>query len=336
MQGFLRDDGAQIGGQVVHVHGHLEDVGVEPGGIHREEALVAVVLAPGVLHAEAAALPGLVNVDAGEEHRVIHRGLAGVDALFLGGGEVHAEQVVEVVEALNEQAGGAIRLLAAVGTEPDGAARGEDGSRDLTDLLDGGVHVQDRATADDIAHVVDGQGVALGVLGTRVVDEAHVLREVHVHVAGVELARGKDAIAVELARIVTPLPLEGGRGSPRQMRGCADTVGQRSFLDLVDLFLGGSVCDEGTKLQGGAAQDDLRRLFIGAVWPEDSVSGIAVLGTRPCLRYRDTAMSHWPPSERTSPRRNCRSRPSRSSVAAVAMMSVRKKLARSNLSQKRT
>ena len=111
--------------------------------------------------------------------------------------------------------------------------------------------------------MVDRQGVALGVLGARVIDEAHVLREVHVHVAGVELARGEHAVAVELARVVAPLPLEGGRGLTQADDEDAPHVSQRGLLDLEDLLLGGTGLDEGAKLEGGAAQDDLKAAVHG-------------------------------------------------------------------------
>ena len=96
------------------------------------------------------------------------------------------------------------------------------------------------------------------MLGARVVDEAHVLREIHVHVALVELARGEDTVAVELAVIVTPLPLEGGRGLAQADDEDAPHVGQRGLLDLADLFLGGTGLDERAQLKGGATQDDLQ------------------------------------------------------------------------------
>ena len=101
--------------------------------------------------------------------------------------------------------------------------------------------------------MVDRQGVALGVLGARVVNEAHVLREVHVHIALVELARGEHAVAVELALVVAPLPLEGRRGLTQADDEDPPHVGQRGLLDLADLLLGGAGLDEGTQLEGGAA-----------------------------------------------------------------------------------
>ena len=112
--------------------------------------------------------------------------------------------------------------------------------------------------------MVDRQGVALGVLGARVVDEAHVLREVHVHVALVELARGEHAVAVELALVIAPLPLEGGRGLAQADDEDAPHVGQSGLLDLEDLLLGGAGLDEGAQLEGGAAQDDLQATVHGS------------------------------------------------------------------------
>ena len=68
---------------------------------------------------------------------------------------------------------------------------------------------------------------------------------------------------MELALVVTPLPLEGGRGLAQADDEDAPHVGQRGLLDLEDLLLRGAGLDEGTQLEGGAAQDDLEAVIHG-------------------------------------------------------------------------
>ena len=63
---------------------------------------------------------------------------------------------------------------------------------------------------------------------------------------------------MELSLIVAPLPLEGSRGLAQADDEDAPHVSQGRFLDLVDLFLGGTVGDQRAQLQGRAAQDDLQ------------------------------------------------------------------------------
>ena len=68
---------------------------------------------------------------------------------------------------------------------------------------------------------------------------------------------------MELALIVSPLPLEGGRRLAQADDEDAPHVGQRGLLDLEDLLLGGASLDEGAQLEGRAAQDDLEAVVHG-------------------------------------------------------------------------
>ncbi len=104
--------------------------------------------------------------------------------------------------------------LADITTEPDRLALLEGLARDVLDQRHVDVEVGDRRSAEHVAQVLDGVGAARHAGRTRVVDQADVVVDRQLHVLGRELLRGDHAVAVELAVLVDPLPIEPlGRGT---------------------------------------------------------------------------------------------------------------------------
>ncbi len=157
----------------------------------------------------------------------------------------------------DEQPGGAVGLLRDIRPEPDGLPRGQGVGSQSLDGVHGGVDVADGLPAHDIAQVFDGERTPLGVGGSGIVDQAHVLREVEVDVAVQELQWGQRALAVEDALVVAPLPVEGGGRLAQADDQDAPDLGQDLVGGDADVLLRGSPVHQVTHLQGAAAQEDL-------------------------------------------------------------------------------
>ena len=168
---------------------------------------------------------------------MVHGGIAEAYAGFLIEVEVYVVYLAVLEQIGGPSAGFTIHERVAVGTEPHRNA--------LLDqnLLDAVLHelvrhveVLGGVAAGHVAEVLNTDLLALGVLGARVVHQAHVvLKTGRPHVLLPELDRRNLAVAVEFAVRVSPLPVEGDRRLA-QVDG-QDTVASSSGLgnDLLDL-----------------------------------------------------------------------------------------------------
>ena len=167
------------------------------------------------------------------------------DPRLLVHGQLGAVHALVVEQGGVPDAVGALHLLADVAAEPHRLAVDDRLHRRLLGDGDVDVQVEHGVAADHVAEVLHRQGGALGVLGARVVDQAHVVGQVQRHVAGEELLRRQGPDAVELLLVVGPLPVDaGGRG--------AQVDGQ----DAMDVGDDGLACD----LQLGGVHPQLRQL----------------------------------------------------------------------------
>ena len=167
---------------------------------------------------------------------MVHRGIAEAHALLLVQVEVEAVDAAVLEQVGGPGAGFTVHHRMAVGAEPHrDALFGQDAAHAVLHEPVRHVEVLGRVATRHIAQVLDGDLLALGVLGARVVDQAHVILQAGVHVLVPELDRRDLAVAVELALLVGPLPVEALRRLAQVDRQDAVAGGHALSHDLVDL-----------------------------------------------------------------------------------------------------
>ena len=184
---------------------------------------------------------------------MVHGGVTEAHAGFLVQIEVHV-----VHAAVLEQVGGPSAVLTvhervAVGTEPYRDALLNENLLDtvLHELV-WHVEVLGGVAASHIAEVLDADLLALGVLGARIIHQAHVvLKTSRTHVLLPELNRRNLAVAVEFAILVGPFPVEGNRRLA-QVDG-QNTVAGSSGVGNNRLDLGG-IAVSGVHVRHGGVQ----------------------------------------------------------------------------------
>ena len=184
---------------------------------------------------------------------MVHGGIAETHAGLLVEIEVHV-----VHATVLEQVGGPSAVLAvhermAIGAEPHRNALFDENPLDavLHELVRH-VEVFGGVAAGHVAEMLDADLLALGVLGARIVHQAHVIFETgRPHVLLPEFDRRDLAVAVEFTVLVGPLPVEGDRRLT-QMDG-QDAVARRGGVGDDRLDLGGvAIC--GVHVRHGGVQ----------------------------------------------------------------------------------
>ena len=183
---------------------------------------MADLVVPAVLDTPAAGF-AVNHVDAGEEHGVGHGGLVVIQPFRL----VHLEIGVVYAGVVEEigvpQALVAVHLLAGVAAHPDGHAVLEHPHGDVLHDVDVDVQVGDAGAVHYVAEVLDGVGAVRRAGAAWVVDEADEILHGSADVLLGEFEGRHLTVAVELAVLVLPLPIELGR-----------RVAQVNAEDLVD------------------------------------------------------------------------------------------------------
>mmetsp|Transcript_2267 Transcript_2267/g.6727 ORF Transcript_2267/g.6727 Transcript_2267/m.6727 type:complete len:323 (-) Transcript_2267:951-1919(-) len=281
----LGDGLHQLWRQVLLVDGNLEHVFVEPFVGHDEVAFGAALGTPRVLHAVLARpLVSLLAVVACEHHGMRHARLTVQQAILLGHAQLCAQQQLVVEHAQVHACLLGCQELGHLAAKPHRFARIDGGHHRVPNGVDGRVHVAHHVPLHHVAQVLD--GVHLAVLVAWVVDQRHVLGQVHLHEISHESPRRQIAVLVVHALGVVVAPVEPLRGGAQVGQQDGVHRGQHALLPGHQLFKGRAFPERSPQLRRKLAQLQRQRPVHGARVGRRSRVRIRQLGHQPVLRHQ--------------------------------------------------
>ena len=173
----------------------LVDELVEPAGIHHKVALLAALIAPAVLDLPAVRCAVFIEIDPGDHHGVIHGGLAVIQALLLGHGEIDSQCPVKIKYRITPDSHLALAHGAYIGAEPYDLAVLQLLHDQIFELLHREIQIGDRRSAGYIAQIIDRAVLIKRLVLCRGVDDADVVfSQIVAEIFFIECMRSKAAV----------------------------------------------------------------------------------------------------------------------------------------------